>query len=566
MPNFECACCGGGNTQPTIDRFAPRYLVGNVPAGDSNVPETGNFRYIPDTGDGSGLAQALLEAGINPGDIWVRPGTYGPVGPLNVPDNVTVKGAGIGLTVINGHTDTDQGVFVLGENCSLQDMTISGGSDTLAPAGNEALVTIPNRSCLLSNVEVDLTTWGLGQTKYAVLVTAISPTPLPNSFTTIQNCRLFVNFDFNQNVVGASPTPLVHRSADSSGVLKVFNTILYGGTVGFESPTGTTFLNDCILTENRDFGVLGSFLPDGSQIRVSGSAILGPFAGLFLNYTGVRFPNGGGYILNDSIVVDATGAGYKAGIHLGTNGNGASFPFVTNNVFIGFETSVLAGDGVDDSVNSALIQGNTFITPKRFGVKLGGLGSNGNNKVLDNSGFVDGTTNAIAVQVDSGNGNQISRNAFQWFLDPGSLSPVIRNNASKTSISENRLVYQGASPVLVNDAGDCNISDNFCERVNLPALPPFLPLPPVVKNTGNGCTICGNVILSDVDAKIFCIDTEGDLTAITGNRTKTGVNRFAILLNSDSNTAIGNTCENSAANIVSDLGAGNVWVGLNAST
>lgn len=183
MPNFECACCGGGNTQPTIDRFAPRYLVGNVPAGDSNVPETGNFRYIPDPGDGSGLAQALLEAAINPGDIWVRPGNYGPVGPLNVPDNVVVKGAGIGLTIINGHTDTDQGVFILGENCSLQDMRIIGGSNVNIPPGAEALVTIPELGCWLSNIQVNLLTTGNSNTKLAVLVTAVSLTPLPKIYT-----------------------------------------------------------------------------------------------------------------------------------------------------------------------------------------------------------------------------------------------------------------------------------------------------------------------------------------------------------------------------------------------
>jgi len=93
---------GGSGGQPGPgggpDRFAPKYLVGNVPAGDSATPYSqAGFEYIPDPGDGSGIAAALIAASLpgGLGDVWIRPGIYTLVtGGLVVPAGVRLMGAG----------------------------------------------------------------------------------------------------------------------------------------------------------------------------------------------------------------------------------------------------------------------------------------------------------------------------------------------------------------------------------------------------------------------------------------------------------------------------------------
>ncbi|NJN63446.1 MAG: hypothetical protein HC882_00280 [Acidobacteria bacterium] len=72
---------GGSTGGASADRFAPRIIVGNVPAGDPNTDQSGAFRYIPDPGDGSGISTAITEAntlaaGGDFVDIYLRPGLY----------------------------------------------------------------------------------------------------------------------------------------------------------------------------------------------------------------------------------------------------------------------------------------------------------------------------------------------------------------------------------------------------------------------------------------------------------------------------------------------------------
>lgn len=138
-------------------RFAPKYLVGNVLAGDSNVAGSANgFYYIPDPGDGSGIALALSYADptspdfIGAGDVWIRPGYYERTvaTPLVIPAYVRVMGAGVSTIVrIKGRT-LDGGIFVLSdENAVLRDLEVqanptAGGTATAAilVTGNRASV------------------------------------------------------------------------------------------------------------------------------------------------------------------------------------------------------------------------------------------------------------------------------------------------------------------------------------------------------------------------------------------------------------------------------------------
>jgi hypothetical protein len=123
---------GGGPPPPgSQDHFAPKYLVGNVPKGDSATAySSGGFQYIPDTGNGAGIAAAIAAATASPGDIWIRPGTYNltsagaPASPYAVPSGVLVRGAG-NSTVINGRLTGNQTVFTLATTSELRDLRIN---------------------------------------------------------------------------------------------------------------------------------------------------------------------------------------------------------------------------------------------------------------------------------------------------------------------------------------------------------------------------------------------------------------------------------------------------------
>jgi hypothetical protein len=151
---------GGGPPPPAgPDRFAPKYLVGNVAAGDSNVAySSGGFTYIPDPGDGSGIAAALAAANpsspsfVAAGDVWIRPGIYNlgsgsVVTPLVVPTYCLVRGAGE-ATQILGKASVDQGVFQLfGAGSGLRDLRIEAPPAAEPTAGSIAVVSAVNSRC-----------------------------------------------------------------------------------------------------------------------------------------------------------------------------------------------------------------------------------------------------------------------------------------------------------------------------------------------------------------------------------------------------------------------------------
>ena len=123
------------------DHFAPKYLVGNVPAGDSAAAYTAGGRtYIPDPGDGSGIRAALALASITPGDVWISPGTYalGPgQGRLVIGAGTRVWGAGITDTIIVSGTQENV-VWEVGGQAELAWMTVRH-SGVMAPLGTEII-------------------------------------------------------------------------------------------------------------------------------------------------------------------------------------------------------------------------------------------------------------------------------------------------------------------------------------------------------------------------------------------------------------------------------------------
>lgn len=187
---------GAANTSG--DKFAPRYIVGNVPAGDPATPQTGPFRYIPDPGDGTGLALAVAESSVNPGPIYVRPGTYdwdaGPLaGPLTVGDGVLIQGAGSGVTFLVGSTGADQGVLILaGLRCGLMDITVEGGRGGVVSA-SDSVILLSGPGARLENVRV-IATLDPAHTLSNAIRVSVPAVPPPNDlepFTPSRNVTIY---------------------------------------------------------------------------------------------------------------------------------------------------------------------------------------------------------------------------------------------------------------------------------------------------------------------------------------------------------------------------------------
>jgi len=178
---------GGGGSGGDPNRFAPKYIVGNVPAGDSNLYTfAGGFIYIPDPGDGTGIQAALAQASNPPpggayGDVWIRPGTYdfsagAVIMPLTIPAGTRVQGAGNTTTLI-AKTAGDQGVFVMAAGGAGTDSALSSLRDLAIvvplvadPTGSLSAVLVRAGGVAISGVNFDINTTASSVLRHAILV------------------------------------------------------------------------------------------------------------------------------------------------------------------------------------------------------------------------------------------------------------------------------------------------------------------------------------------------------------------------------------------------------------
>lgn len=220
------------------DHFAPKYLIGNVPAGDSPLAtDNAGFVYLPDPGDGSAIqdALALIVAAGDAGDIWIRPGTYdlsvnpGVVSPMVVPDGVLIQGAGSGATIILSKTAPDsQQIFEVGAGCSVLNMNLqANGTSEYALGTPYALLKITGGGCILDGVTFDLLTQDVTVgLRYAVLVDTIGVDPLP--VASFEN--LYVKAESQTTPIN-TPTSCIKLN---EGQVSFRSVTCIGGDVGFE--------------------------------------------------------------------------------------------------------------------------------------------------------------------------------------------------------------------------------------------------------------------------------------------------------------------------------------------
>jgi len=238
---------GSGPTPPgdSQDRFAPKYLVGNVQAGDSAVSySTDGFVYIPDLGDGAGIALALTQPD-GPGDVWIRPGTYdfgqggSPSMPLTIPAGTRVQGSGNTTTLI-ARTVGDQGVFVLAAGGAGTDSALSSLRDLAIvvpqvadPTGSLSAVLVRAGGVAITGVNFDVTTTDQSVLRHAILVDTGGANFLPViSIETVSIVMTVVSY--------TDPPVLTSGIRVIEGHVGARNVTITGGDIGVEITNNNT--------------------------------------------------------------------------------------------------------------------------------------------------------------------------------------------------------------------------------------------------------------------------------------------------------------------------------------
>lgn len=338
----------GGGGQPPVDsqdRFAPKYLVGNVPNGDSATAySSGGFVYIPDPGNGTGIAAAITAATASPGDIWIRPGTYNltlagaPASPYAVPSGVLVRGAG-NSTVINGRLTGNQTVFTLATTSELRDLRINviGEFNSILGDGVVECNGSPSLPSRVERVDVQVSNIG-GSTllKAAILVGKAS--------ARIVACSFFLSAFDEQ-----SPTGGV------SGVQ-------VDGIQGFAS------VSRCLATSGNSFGCAYVAF-GGARLELSESS------SSFASLAGVLV-SGGGLAINSTVSVS------ECVLESGDSGACVSSDGTTR--IVNSNLSALAGSQAILSTGRGVITGNTITGASDL--------SGGNNHIVTSNLFRAGST------------------------------------------------------------------------------------------------------------------------------------------------------------------------------
>lgn len=222
---------GGGGMTPvaptppvTRDHQGPKIIVGNALAGDTiDVCD-----YL-DVGDGVQLQAALTAAGVVPRkDVWLRPGTITVATPLNVPTQVTLRGAGGVLTVLR-NTPANRQVLIANVRALVTDLSISTQAPQAGCVGTELLRVFGNAT--LARIRLQLSASAAGIAALETITALIREDTSIANYTSVSLMNIeAVGYSFRRlglakDLVGIE---LTHFGADS---LRSCNTLVDTSTM-----------------------------------------------------------------------------------------------------------------------------------------------------------------------------------------------------------------------------------------------------------------------------------------------------------------------------------------------
>jgi len=538
------------------DHFAPKYLLGITTNGYPAVPLPAPYRYIPEPGDGSGLATALAEAAINPGPIYISAGNIlfdagATVGPLTVPPGVELIGSGRGITNITGKLHSPfGGVFELSANSSISDMTIEGGS-TDTPSGIAVAVVDLKGVSSVSRCKITAHRPAAGAMRAAL---RLSYGGAPLQFSIITDCQcIFTN-------AGADPAMppiagILNESSDGSGVLRVHDSVTDGGNYGAFLSAGSLAI-DGMVCLSTVFGGIVTESSSGNLRALNFAVFIGSDAG----WCGVDVRAGGPTDLSAGVAIGDGGihlvaCGFRFSAPGGVNGQ------VAQNLFaFGMGTAYQLGDKFGGSANLVQLEGCVGQDIQATGIAV--IGANACSvtacriDMSDGGGppplgirALPGTTNCVFdhLQIRNASGR-------------GSAGRI---EGSGHSINGSLFQAKGDSNVLFVTSTQTPISGNRVEQIDA------ILAVPALRIEGNDSPVTGNSAImfpgsgvSAIEVDVLLGNVEG--CSITGNTTTTDNGISGILLgpNSTHCAATGNVARNAGAgNAVVDTGVGNLLTG-----
>lgn len=532
--HFPLTSSGGSGPPPSVDdHFAPKYLVGNVPAGDPAVAQGAPFVYIPDPGDGTGIALALTQPN-GPGDVWIRPGVYNlalaGAGPLLVPATIRVQGSGQ-TTIIQTRSTGNQGAFVLNQGSQLRDLNIT----TLASNENSVGSTAVVRSigaAVIENVHVTFATAALGALRYGISFEASGAAPLGGEITALRNVQVQAT---TTTGIG-SPTACYFTASlqQQSSFTVGFNVVASGGDMSLIN-NGIWIVKIFICVDWSQYGIWvpsggGTFRCDESLVAATAVPAAAPI--------GIYLQGGGGHLLqamtvqvpvagSRGIIADDPGGGGAGGIDVSdcfvfadlegirlgsaTFGIGGSTIMNTNVQSGGL--SIVIGQNADSTeVRGCVINtGNAFAAPDvgiesrgsrtlivhnlvtvqdnpAVGTAMG-IRSFGSRSVCSNNVVNVAGTEGVHIE---GERTTVVGNTIEISPSTAATSTCIHltTSAIRSTVGDN----DGTNPqpytvpAIIIDASRCSVGDNTTVVIaGDPGATPGISL------TGNDCTCIGNV-------------------------------------------------------------------------
>jgi hypothetical protein len=604
---------GGGSG---LDRIAPKYLVGNVLAGDSAVAySTDGFVYIPDIGDGAGIALALSYADPNSlafvaaGDVWIRPGTYdfgqggSPSMPLTIPAGTRVQGAG-NTTRLRAKTAGDQGVFVMAAGgagtdsalSSLRDLSILVGQ-VADPTGSLSAVLVRAGGVAITGVNFDINTTALSVLRHAILVDTGGANVLP--VTSIETVSIFMT------VVGYATTPVLTSGIRViEGQVAARNVTTIGGDIGVEITNNNT-------DPQSDSGAALFF---GSQMEISNPsqyAVLTQQAQGAVNAAAVRISESVFFTDFAPLNPPPRGAGTTVGAKLE-----ASFVSTFRSVVtVGFSTGYdvvrpVGGDFVSAQIDDCGI----FLCDLgvRFGAGASGcsvsdteigtdlpfppnpltVSANKGVRIENNASNISVTNNIIRVADWFGTGATaygvycngqsdnlfIEGNEIDHAASPGTFATITVLDSTDVAVADNHVNSESSvGAIVITDSAVGAITTRVTVTGNTIILPnPAFPTVGIEVSAAKRVTITGNAIdhsaytaAAPSAAAVRIVQGSDGLPnrcTVTGNtiQPSTAGAAPAIAIDGDENTCANNVCSLDAPPLTAAIavsGANNVVLG-----
>lgn len=538
-----CPTTGGSGTG--TDRFAPLVIVGNTLEGDPAAAyTTDEFHYVPDTGNGAGIATALTFLGANGGRIYIKRGNYnfnnagGPAAALSVPSSTIIQGEGVTSTTITGLNAGSQGIFSLDPSAQVLDMTLVSGNADAAGTGLSGVIQ-GRQQGILRNLEIFVSCSATGALRAGVSWTAGS----------VGNELVMDGVRFSLLTKTGAATPTLGIRAVAGSYVTMTNVVFDGGDLAISFDR--SFVRATNILSNG-FAV-GAVLQTNSTAGGSGGQLI---------LTNFRFVSDGtatavpmdlqwftDEITNGYISAPSAAFGvryYRAGSTLG----GSSF----TNLYI-------TGPAVGFQIRSANYVSIT--SPVMFVTVANGTGI----QYLDSAyGSVSQPRMECAVAgatlIDiSGTGGGITITSPQMQIADGGVGTTraIRMRSTGCQVQGGFIQFtSGGTAISIEATTNCDVHGVEVFAADSQALP-------LVNVDGSpGCTVNGNRLIASSRnyPKIEIVNATAS-SVINSNRVQSANGQIGIRFaaGTANNNCVGNFCQGSTFGggpAVTDLGVNNV--------